>query len=117
MTGFRNNTWDEAVILMNLKDELQRHPELRKLNTKLNTQYNKARTKLKALAEKHNTKEFMNKSDLIIKHFRGVSDEIPTFADFTYSTLKKKAENRVQQLKEYSSECWYYCQGDTRKQI
>ena len=46
-----NLTWEKSMIVKNLKDELQRHPELRPLNTKLNTLYSKSRKKLKALAE------------------------------------------------------------------
>ena len=112
-----NLTWEKSMIVKNLKDELQRHPELRPLNTKLNTLYSKARTKLKALAETHDQRLFMNKSSEIIRHFQEVADEVPTFVDFSYSTIKKKAENSIIELKNYSSECWFYCQGDTRIQI
>ena len=112
-----NSTWEKSVIMKNLKGELQRHPELRPLNTKLNTLYSKARTKLKALAETHNQKLFMNKSSEIIRHFQKVADEVPTFVDSDYSTIKKKAENLITELKDYSSECWFYCQGDKRIQI
>ena len=112
-----NLTWEKALITKNLKDELQRHPELKPLNTKLNTLYSKSRTKLKALAEKHNTKDFINKSDEIQKHFKEVVDEVPTFVDGSFSTLQKKAENLVTELANYSHECWFYCQGDTRISI
>lgn len=113
----QNLTWDKAVIISNLKDELQRHPELRELNSKLNKQVYSARAKLKALAEKHNVREFINKSDKVRRQFKDFTDTIPTFTDFSYSTLKKKAENLVIELNNYSEECWFYCQGDTRKVI
>ena len=89
-----NLIWEKATITKNLKDELQRHPELRPLNTKLNTLYSKSRTKLKALAEKHDIKEFMNKSGEIIKHFQEVVDEVPTFTDFSYSTFGLRCGKR-----------------------
>lgn len=112
-----NLTWEKAMLTKNLKDELQRHPELRPLNTKLNNHYAKSRKKLKALAEKHDIKQFINESQGIVWHFQQVCEEAPTFIDYSVSSISKKAENLLTELKQYSSECWFYCQGDKRIQI
>lgn len=72
-----------------------------------------SKRKLKQLAEKHNTKDFINKSNMYVRVVETIVYDIK-FSDYVEF---KNILYKWDAFQKYVDDCWKYCQGDNRISI
>lgn len=92
---------------MTYEQEKEYEKTLRKKFTVIRARVKKSLTKL---AEKHDTKTFINKAPELIKKLKNIVESV----DYDYYTLRTELSKKYQEIEKFNDDCWKYCQGDTR---